>query len=413
MKTLLVGELDPETAALVGSTFDPLLESYGRRSVPHLEALKGLLDPLQGDLLILDLEAHGSAALDWLGEIARKQISIPVVAMGAAEAPDLSEYTKRYPHLYFPQITYLRKPVLGDKLLEAVSVELSDTAWGVIGGLSLSSLLQMLHLERKTCTIRVVSGRRQGFFYLRSGEIINARYRNAEGLQAAYMLLASDSPHSEIDGLLHDSTQKITASLEEILMESARLQDERVEPAKHAEESSVYDLPRSEAGKWKPLNPPKTSMPASAPVPPVRRRGLYGAVAAILMIGAAGYFLLPRKQPLEVLSSPSGAIVKLDGQPLGQTPLHLQLPKLQGRLTLELAGHVPQLHEIQRSDQHLQFALQPLPVPEPPLEATEAEPDPEAPIVGPSKPSARNKPKPRTPPKSAPKSKRDIFDQVR
>jgi len=315
-------------------------------------------------------------------------------------------------------VDYIQEPFSPEGLLASVNLSICDTAWGVIGGLSLSTLLQMIHMEKKTCTIRVISGRRQGFLYLRAGAMINARYRRTEGLEAAYHLLASQSPRAEISGQLHDSTHSIHASMEELLMEAARLQDELVpgEPA-DAFEDEADGLPSSEHGKWKPMTP-------SAPAKASSKRGLLvGVGALVLLLGGLGIFMATRSTQIEVQTTPSAATVSLDGQKCGETPLSLSLPKSQGSLTLEAPGYQTLTYLLKPGDRKLTFTLEPAPratEAAPAAKAAEA-PVPEeeqaepAPAKKGTKAAPKASPKPAAKPetKTSPKSKGDVFDQIR
>ncbi len=286
--------------------------------------------------------------------------------------------------------------------------ELCHATWGVIQGLSLPSLLQMLNMERKTCTIRVSSGRRMGFFYVREGQIINARFRNKEGMEAVQELIGATAPKMEIDGQLHDPTQQIDLRLEEILMQTAQHQDEAAfaVPAgpslDRGEESDA--IPVSEIGKWR-----EPARPRARPAASRWRLPLGIGLVVLGLLAGTGWLLFPRTVVLEVLSTPLGATVDLNGRALGVTPLHLDLPSPpQGTLTLQRSGYQSLEHTLRPDDHSLNLALQALPPPPPVLA-----PDP---VVTPTptrleKAPPKTKLKPRQDPKSLPT--RDIFDQLR
>ncbi|HWQ07628.1 MAG TPA: DUF4388 domain-containing protein, partial [Holophaga sp.] len=355
MKTILLGGLEPELSRQVHEAFGSLKDHYVLLGVETLGELLVLLETARGDLLFLDLDTPGGVALDWLARLAEIKSSIPILGAGRGERPDITAYEMRFPDQYFPFLTYLRKPLTVPGIIQAVESELRHIARGVIEGLSLASLLQMLHMEGKTCTIRVNSGRRQGFFYMRAGQIINARYRRAEGEEAALLLLASASPKAEIDGQLHDSTVLIHTRLEELLMEAMRIHDENTRDHKLVEDGGECDeLPASETGKWE-LQPQP-----SAPVPPPRPRKRYLLIAAAVLLPASALpFLLPREARVAVQTSPPGAVILLDSRPQGKAPLTLVLPKpLQGSLQAELAGYVSQAHQLEPGEQTVTFSLQ-------------------------------------------------------
>ena len=405
MKTILLGGLDPDYSSQVFKAFEPLKKEFTLQTIGSLGELLVLLETAQGDLLFLDLDSSDGVALEWLAQLAEVKSSIPILGAGQAERPDITGYELRFPNHFFPFLTYLRKPLTAADILQAVQSELRHVARGVIEGLSLATLLQMFHMEGKTCTIRVNSGKRQGFFYMRAGQIINARYRRKEGLEAALLLLASASPKAEIDGQLHDSTQLIHARIEELMMEAMRVQDEHTRDHGTAiaddSEDEADDIPHSETGKWDSLPLPKV-VPAK---PPPRRPRYLWIAAALLLPCTAIPFLLPREERVGIQSSPLGATVTLDGQPRGKTPLELSLPKpVQGSLRVELVGYEAQTHALKSGEGTVAFSLKKVPPAPEPAPPVVSEPVPEEPAPVPA---------PRKTVKPPAKKTKDVFDQIR
>jgi hypothetical protein len=94
-----------------------------------------------------------------------------------------------------------------------------------IGGVSLSSFLQMLEQERKSCTLLVVSGDQQGSLYLDDGILIDARFGNEVGHDAAYSILLWESPVFSVTPPA-DRMRRIHLPLAHILLDSAKQKDE-------------------------------------------------------------------------------------------------------------------------------------------------------------------------------------------
>lgn len=422
MKTILLGGLDPVLTEQIAEAFEPFKADYALQTVGSLGELLVLLETSQGDLLFLDLEAPDGVALEWLARLSEIKSSIPILGAGQASRPDITGYELRFPGHFFPFLTYLRKPLTPAQIVQAVQTELRHVARGVIEGLSLATLIQMLHLEGKTCTIRVTSGRRQGFFYMRAGQIINARYRRLEGRDAALALLASTAPKAEIDGQLHDSTQVIHARIEELMMEAMRIQDENTRDhilLPEEDDDDPADVPPSETGKWEIRPIAKTAAPSAAPPPPPppapRRKRTWLIAAAVILPFTAVPFLLPREARVAIQTTPPGAEVILDGEARGRTPLEVRLPKpVQGTLKVALAGYAPQTRRLGPEDEQVVLALQALP----PAPAAEPEPLPlpePTPMAASEPPPKAKKPasKPATAKPATQSKKGDVFDQVR
>ena len=415
MKTILLGGLDSSFREQVCSAFAPHRAEYGLCVLVSIGELRQQLATSQGDLIVLDLDAQGEASLEWLAVLAEFRASTPVLAIGQEASPDVQGYDQKFPDRYFPLVKYLQKPVTAEAILEAAEAELRLATWGVIQGLSLPSLLQMLSMERKTCTIRVTCGRRHGFLYLRDGQIINARYRRQEALESAYLLLETQFPIVEIDSQLHDPTQHIRMRLEEILMGAARFQDDITRETKGGTgvvgDGQLDEIPASEVGKWEHSSQP---IPQSISAKPRRGLGWLLGLAGAMALAGAWWAFLPRSVDVDIQSSPNGAAVRLDGTLRGATPLKLTLPRPpHGTLALELPGREPQQHTLKSGDRVLFFSLNALPAPGP-VSGPTADPVPVATGV---LPEERHRKVPKVKPKSVPnsqeKSRKDIFDQLR
>ncbi len=96
---------------------------------------------------------------------------------------------------------------------------------GSIGGVSLSSFLQMLEQERKTCTLKVNSEGRSGTFYFEDGELIDAQYGDEIGESAVYTILSWDNPTFNVTNA-EDRMHRIRLPLAHILLDFAKKKDE-------------------------------------------------------------------------------------------------------------------------------------------------------------------------------------------
>jgi hypothetical protein len=97
---------------------------------------------------------------------------------------------------------------------------------GYLSGVSLSAVLQMLHLERKTCVVEVSARGWLGTLTLVNGELVDAAVADASGEEAACMILNwSNAQTSIIDGveLFRHTVRKPITSL---IMDAVRIGDE-------------------------------------------------------------------------------------------------------------------------------------------------------------------------------------------
>ena len=227
-------------------------------------------------------------------------------------------------------------------------------------------------------------------------------------MDAVQELIGAAAPKMEIDGQLHDPTQQIDLRLEEILMQTAQLQDEAAlavpaGPAlERAEESDA--IPVSEIGKWR-----EPALPTPHRTGSKWHRHLWIGLVVLVFLAAAGWLLLPRAVAIEVLSTPLGAAVDLNGSAVGMTPLRLDLSgHPQGTLTLRRQGYRPLEYALRPADRSLNLVLvaQPVQAPAAPPESAEPPPPTQARV-------ATSKAKPPSRKEAPAPARSDIFDQLR
>lgn len=98
-------------------------------------------------------------------------------------------------------------------------------AGGLIAGVSLSSFLQMLEQERKSCTLFVSSGALTGSFFFEDGVLIDSQVGGEVGRGAAYEILSWGNPSFRVANA-EDRMRRIHLPLAHILLDSAKQQDE-------------------------------------------------------------------------------------------------------------------------------------------------------------------------------------------
>lgn len=171
------------------------------------------------DVVVTDLNMP---VMDGFGLIARltaKYPSIPVLVVSA-----MSETKATQEALQLGAIRVLSKPPRLSTLMEEIRAAAQRLAEGLVKGLSLGSLLQLLNWEQKTCTLTVKSNGRIGMMYLRQGEVVSAAYREHEGIIAAYEILAWERPEIEfVEACRMDRI--IDLPMTELLMNVAMITD--------------------------------------------------------------------------------------------------------------------------------------------------------------------------------------------
>lgn len=233
MKTVLL--VDDERP-FVQSLKDGLLSSGKRLRVLTAgngrEAIERLQDT-EVHLVVTDLnmpEVDGLALLAYVGHAHPR---LPVIVMTAFGSPETESRVSA-----LGAMRCVEKPIdfadLSRSIFEYLSLPTS-----YLNGITVSSFVQLIHHERKSCTLRATSAEvppRSGELHFEAGELVNARLGPQGGLAAAYEILAWDGASLELEDA-RAVEHAIHASLENVLMQSLVLNDERIatEPEETAE----------------------------------------------------------------------------------------------------------------------------------------------------------------------------------
>jgi CheY-like chemotaxis protein len=132
---------------------------------------------------------------------------------------------------------YIAKPPDMDFLVSRIDRAIRRQRESLVRGISLPTFLQIMELERKTCTVIVSHGGRVGEVYFRDGNLIQARLADSEGEGALFEMLAMPEHSLRVIDRC-DADRKISASLASLLMKWSVREDhaERAGSASRAED---------------------------------------------------------------------------------------------------------------------------------------------------------------------------------
>ncbi len=114
---------------------------------------------------------------------------------------------------------------------------------GTIESIDLTSLLQLINLERKTVAVKIEVENKHGFLHFEDGEIINAEFADLQGEEAAIKLINLNSGKFKV--IKKKKTVKnIKTPFINFMMEIMRLIDEeRAREARNADGGSLEEEP--------------------------------------------------------------------------------------------------------------------------------------------------------------------------
>lgn len=174
------------------------------------------------DLLVTDLKLPIMDGFQLLAHVTRKFPCLPVIVMTAFGTQEIESRLAKLTTLH-----YLEKPLDFDELAKTIENSLSDGKRSFIRGITLATFLQLVHMEQKTCTLKVSSTGRSGYLFIDRGTLIDAETDNLNGEQAATEMVAWDNSEIEMDGVCRRRQRVIQSSMEFVVMEAYRLKDER------------------------------------------------------------------------------------------------------------------------------------------------------------------------------------------
>jgi YesN/AraC family two-component response regulator len=153
---------------------------------------KDLYNQNHYDLIISDIRMPQESGLDLFVYLKDQDYRGGFIAMTAYGSPEVLKRIKALGGL-----DVILKPFdfswFLDKILEFVAEE--EGVSGTIDSIALTSLLQMINLEKKSITVKVENNNDEGFLYFEKGEIIHAEYREKTGEEAAFNLIKLKRGH--------------------------------------------------------------------------------------------------------------------------------------------------------------------------------------------------------------------------
>jgi CheY-like chemotaxis protein len=156
-----------------------------------VEAL-ALLQANPVDVVVTDLKMPVLDGYGLLAILAEKYPSLPVIVLTAVAEPGMLNRA-----VELGALRILAKPIKLSLLMEEIRAAALVEPHGIVKGLGLSSLLQLLNWERKTATLTVHSQEGVGYLYVKDGELIHAACGQEEGLPGAYRILGWDGARVE------------------------------------------------------------------------------------------------------------------------------------------------------------------------------------------------------------------------
>ncbi|MFC1515952.1 response regulator [Thermodesulfobacteriota bacterium] len=175
-------------------------------------------------LVVTDLQMPKMDGFALLAHLTERYPDIPVIIQTGHSTPKSKKTV-----LEGGAAGYIEKPLKLESLVDKIVDTLKkESEGGTLQSVSLEMFTQLIEMEMKTSTIRVLEPEtgKQGVLFFREGELLDARVRDQYGLPAAYDIFSWDEVILSIQDECAISEKKIEGDLQAILFESMRLKDE-------------------------------------------------------------------------------------------------------------------------------------------------------------------------------------------
>ena len=206
------------------------------------------------DLIVSDIRMPKKSGLDLFIHLKKRKFKGGFIAMTAYGTEDLLANIRELGGL-----DVIMKPFnldwFKDKILEFFS---DPGVSGTIDSIDLTSLLQMVNLEKKSVTVKIEYQDKIGFIYFEKGEIIHAEYNEFEGLDAAKFIISLNKGKFSISKNGEVVPRSIDVPFVALMMDAMKFNDESfiennidVKEKKMDVEklNACIDIPKSQLGE--------------------------------------------------------------------------------------------------------------------------------------------------------------------
>jgi CheY-like chemotaxis protein len=186
-------------------------------------------------------------------------------------------------------IEYFTKPLDVKSALLRLTDAIDQSVRGHVQNVSLASFLQLMEMERKTCSLTISCDDKTGVLVVRKGQLIDARCGQLCGEEAAISIIAWPNSSIMISRHGESGPPTIQKSLGFIVMEAMRVQDEAARSAPQPSDANGSGFP----GARRSLRPiALSSAPSSFPskgseLPAANGIGLPSGASAIAVVETA------------------------------------------------------------------------------------------------------------------------------
>ncbi len=226
-KTVLIVDDDMEMLRSLQQGLERYQDTFSVGIAESGEKAVALLKRQPVSLMVTDLKMPAMDGFELLGHVMQHYPDVPVIIMTGYSTPEMKHLAKRG-----GAVGYIAKPFLVENLARKIVTTLKrETEGGTLHGVSSGIFLQLIEMEERTCTIRLSEKqqKKNGVLFFKEGELLDARYGNLMGVEAAYEIFSWENVSIAIQNGCPQNEKKIEEDLQAVLLEAMRRKDERTE----------------------------------------------------------------------------------------------------------------------------------------------------------------------------------------
>jgi CheY-like chemotaxis protein len=177
-------------------------------------------------LVVLDLKMPRMDGVSLLAHISDKYPDLPVVIISGYRTEEMHRLAREK-----EVVAYISKPFQVDDLAKIILSTLRKEAeGGTLHNVSPVVFLQLMEMESRTCTIRLIdrTTERGGVLFFKEGNLYDARVDQVKGINAAYIIFTWEDVTLFIRNECPVMTNKINSALQPIIMKAVGMKDEQV-----------------------------------------------------------------------------------------------------------------------------------------------------------------------------------------